>query len=220
MKVPLRVGMTVQIEVPVRDRMVACQAVVLALGNRTFDTTPPTRHGVRLPLLVDALRISITMPDAIYTLTCPLVKLTEDGVVFELPPEDAVQRVQRRNFVRVPTNLQATVLQWSHEREDYELPFMAELIDISGGGCSLLCPHELHREQDIQILVDLPEEGEVTLYGRVRRAYEQQTRRGRRTHAGVEFSRMEEAMRSKLIRYVFALQREQARKLRMARGES
>lgn len=217
MKLPLHVGQTLQILVPVRDRTIPCQAVILAVGGRTFDTSPPHRHGVRVPLELGELRISLTMPDAIYTVTCPLVKLTEDGVVFELPDDDAVQRVQRRNFVRVPTTLDCTVLLWNPETEDYDQPFNAELLDISGGGCSLICGHELKRDQEVRVLIDLPEEGEVLLEGKVRRTGTQHTRRGRKSSAGVEFGRMDESQRSKLIRYVFGVQREQARKARMAK---
>lgn len=219
MKVPIQSGQTLQVLVPVGHRTVQCTAVVTEVGNKTFDTGLPQRHGVRIPIEVDQLTVSLTMPDAIYTLRCPVVVRNEEGLTLAFPPSDQVQRVQRRQFVRVPTNLPCAVEPClDEEKGEFGPPIQAELQDISGGGCSVLMPAEFKRGILLRLTMDLPEEGEVILYGRVMRASTLHTRKGVRYSLGLDFGKMDESLRSRLIRYVFALQREIARKNKLIRG--
>lgn len=219
MKVPIQSGQTVQLLVPVGHRTVECMAVVTEVGNKTFDTGLPQRHGVKIPVEVDQLTVTLTMADAIYTLRCRVVVRNEAGLTLAFPPADEVKRVQRRQFVRVPTSLPCAIEPELKEEEgEFAPPMEGELLDISGGGCSVLVPVEFGRGQLLRVTMELPEEGEVMLFGRVMRCSTRQTRKGTRYSVGLDFGKMEESLRSRLIRYVFALQREMARKNKMTRG--
>lgn len=219
MKVPIQAGQTLQVLVPVGHRTVQCTAVVTELGHKTFDTGLPQRHGVKIPVEVDHLTVTLTMPDAIYTMRCAVVVVNEAGLTLALPSPEEVQRVQRRQFVRVQTSLPCAVEPELPEPEgEFGPPLQAELQDISGGGCSALVPVELKRGDLLRMTMDLPEEGEVVLFGRVMRCSTLHTRKGVRYSVGLDFGKMDESLRSKLIRYVFALQREIARKNKMVRG--
>lgn len=219
MKVPIQSGQTLQFLVPVGHRTVQCSAVVTEVGQKTFDTGLPQRHGVKIPVAVDQLTLTLTMPDAIYTLRCKVVVSNEAGLTLAFPPEDEVQRVQRRQFVRVQTSLPcAAEPELDAETGAFGPPVQGELQDISGGGCSVLFGSEFKRGDLLRLTMDLPEEGEVVLFGRVMRASSLHTRKGVRYSVGMDFGKMDEGLRSKLIRYVFALQREIARKNKMVRG--
>lgn len=219
MKVPIQAGQTLQLLVPVGHRTVQCTAVVTEVGQKTFDTGLPQRHGVKIPVEVDQLTITLTMPDAIYTLRCAVVVSNESGLTLAMPLAEEIQRVQRRQFVRVQTNLPCCAEPELNEEEgEFGPPIQGELQDISGGGCSVLFPVEFKRGDMLRVTMDLPEEGEVMLFGRVMRASTLHTRKGVRYSMGLDFGKMDESLRSKLIRYVFSLQREIARKNKMVRG--
>ncbi|HEY9899713.1 MAG TPA: PilZ domain-containing protein [Pantanalinema sp.] len=232
MKLPIQPGQTLQILVPVGARTVPCQAVVLRVGNRTFDTGLPQRHGLKIPVEVDHLTVSLTLADAVYTLKCPVVVVNSEGLSLGLPPEDDVRRVQRREFVRVPTSLpcqvepelseEAIALQREQlpegvDPDEYGAPLPAYVQDISGGGCSLLMPMDLPRNSRIRITLELPQEGEVLVFGAVVRTSSVQTRKGTRFLMGVDFGKLDQAIRTRVVRYVFAVQRELARKARLDR---
>ncbi len=219
MKVPIQSGQTLQVLVPVGHRTVQCTAVVTELGGKTFDTGLPQRHGVKIPVEVDQLTVTLTMPDAIYTMRCAVVVVNEEGMTLALPAADEVQRVQRRQFVRVQTNLPCCAeVELAEPAGEFGPPVQGELQDISGGGCSALFPTEFKRGELLRLTMDVPEEGEMVLFGRVMRSSTLHTRKGVRYTVGLDFGKMEESLRSKLIRYVFALQREIARKNKMVRG--
>ncbi|MBO9540953.1 PilZ domain-containing protein [bacterium] len=232
MKLPIQPGQTLQMLVPVGARTVPCQAVVLRMGNRTFETALPQRHGLKIPVEVDHLTVSLTLPDAVYTLKCPVIVVNSEGLTLGLPPEHDVRRVQRREFVRVPASLPCTVepeqteeakarqreqLPEGIEPDDYGAPVTAYVQDLSGGGCSLLMPVDLPRNTRLRITFELPQEGEVLVVGAVVRASSVQTRKGPRVLMGVDFGKLDEGLRSRLVRYVFSIQREMARKARLDR---
>lgn len=219
--------------VPVGARTVPCQAVVLRVGDRTFDTGLPHRHGLKIPVEVDHLTISLALPDAAYTLKCPVVAVNSEGLALGMPGERDVQRVQRREFVRVPASLPCMVEPGLSEAEiaaqvaelpegvppeEYGAPVAAYVQDISGGGCSLLMPVDLPRNRKLRINLELPMEGEVLVFGAIVRASSVQTRKGPRYLLGVDFGKLDEGLRSRLVRFVFSIQREMARKARLDRG--
>jgi c-di-GMP-binding flagellar brake protein YcgR len=56
-------------------------------------------------------------------------------VIIRRPPEDNIQREQRRSFLRVPASLEIALKKQDDSR------FTALTLDISGGGVSLSCSH-------------------------------------------------------------------------------
>jgi c-di-GMP-binding flagellar brake protein YcgR len=220
MKLPLTVGQSVQVLIPVGPRTVPCVAVVVDVGERTFDTSRPYRHTLKIPVEVDQLTLTLTLPDAVYTFRCPVVKVNEEGVTLGMPEPEEVQRVQRREFVRVPTSLEVLVEpELELDSLAFGPPFKAPLADISGGGCSLVSPVEIKRGDRLRVTMDLPEEGVISLLGKVMRCAPIQTPKGQRYSCGLDFGSMVEGLRSKLVRYVFAMQREQARRVKNSREE-
>lgn len=232
MKLPIQPGQTLQMLVPVGARTVPCQAIVLRVSDRTFDTGLPQRHGLKIPVEVDHLTISLALPDAAYTLKCPVVAVNSEGLALGMPHERDVQRVQRREYVRVPASLpcmvepglsaeeiaaQVAELPEGVEPAEYGEPVAAYVQDISGGGCSLLMPVDLPRDRRLRINLELPNEGGVLVFGAIVRASSVQTRKGPRYLMGVDFGKLEEGLRTRLVRFVFTIQRELARKARLER---
>ena len=87
----------------------------------------------------------------------------------------------------------------------------AQLHDLSGGGASILLARELDAGKRVQITFEIPEGGEVVLVGRVVRSSPIHSVSSTRYVSGVSFERMEERIRTKIIRYVFSVQRELTR---------
>lgn len=213
MKLQVKVGQTFQMLVPVGDRTVPCDSVLVSAGERTLVTTPPSRHGVRIPV-ESGRRIVLTfvMPDASYTMKCPVLKSNDEGLLLGVPGDEEIQRIQRREFVRVPASLPCVLeALLDPETGTQAPPITGKLQDISGGGCGVESYSGLASGTDVVVTMVLPEEGEVTLYGRIRRSVALMTAAGRQHVMGVEFFELDEAQRSKLVLYVNSIQREMMR---------
>lgn len=109
MKIQIKVGQAVQLLVPSGDRTIPCDATVLAVWDRQFAISTPRRHGVRIPITGDDMTVTFVMPDANYAMRCAILKDSEGGLTLNVPPDEEIQRIQRRQFVRVASSLPCTI---------------------------------------------------------------------------------------------------------------
>lgn len=76
--------------------------------------------------------------------------------------------MERRIFVRGQTALPCTLELSTGEADRFEPPVLAQFENVSGGGCLLLSAKPLPAGGLIRISVNVGEEGELLLSGRVR----------------------------------------------------
>lgn len=209
MKIQIKVGQAIQLLVPSGDRTIPCDSAVLAVWDRQFAISTPRRHGVRIPITGDHLTVTFVMPDANYAMRCAILKDAEGGLTLNVPPDDEIQRIQRRQFVRVSSNLPCTI-EWQIDPETGEFGprVPGKLKDVSGGGVGLLIMPSIPVGTLARLEMDLPVHGPFTAYGYVRRCSKHFDTEGGRQFIGLEFINLTEALRSLLVLYVNDIQRD------------
>lgn len=199
---PLKVGQILQVMVFSGHRTVPCEAMIMELEEASLVICHPHRHNVRIPVQTDHLVVTLTTADAAYMMDCPIREELPDGLLLVLPPDHDVQKVQRRQFARVPAVFACTFTL----EDGTEPPVAGLMIDLSGGGCSFASPHAIARGQRLVLSFKLPDEGSFKLKGAVRRSIAMM-RNGRLQHAiGFEFDDLEELNRRRLVRFVYNVQ--------------
>lgn len=189
--------------VPVSERLVPCEAKVLAVSPEGFEVDPPQRHGVKIPVKAAELSVRVER-DALYELQCMVRSVSPDRVCLASPT--VCQRIQRREYVRVPT-LDACKLEVFHESEGRFLPpAAAPLKNLSGGGCAVVFMMAVRTGVQVRVTLDLPDAGEMQFEGTVRHCVPHFSRGGTEYSLGIAFDPMSDGRRSCIIRHVFALQ--------------
>ncbi|HEY9856607.1 MAG TPA: PilZ domain-containing protein [Stenomitos sp.] len=218
MKIQIKVGQAIQLLVPSGDRTIPCDATVLAVWDQQFAISTPRRHGVRVPITGDHLSVTFVMPDANYAMRCAILQDAAGGLTLNVPPDDEIQRIQRRQFVRVPSDLPCTI-EWQIDPEKGEFGprVPGKLKDVSGGGVGLLIMPTIPVGTLARLEVELPQHGSFAAYGYVRRCSKQFGQEGGRHFIGLEFINLNEALRSRLVLYVNDIQRDLMR-ARMQQG--
>lgn len=119
---------------------------------------------------------------------------------------DDIKRIQRRDFVRVPCDINATVrvLNTSEKGADESLPdsFSATIEDISAGGVQLKGPHNLPVLTDVELLFTLPDVDTTMneVFAEVVRGSESDRPP---FVLGLEFTSITETRRNDIIQYVY-----------------
>ncbi|GEK57916.1 hypothetical protein CHL76_05905 [Marinococcus halophilus] len=137
------------------------------------------------------------------------------ALIIKRPEKKEWQRVQRRNYVRVDTSVNAAVHGSSR-------PFTTVTVNVSGGGCMLIVPPKakLMEEEHVQITLAFPMEDGSMQYlqcsAAVRRVLEKEERRPKR--ASMEFLEITEKERQAVIRYCFERQRAAANQEKRVRS--
>lgn len=207
MKIPLRSGQTLQVMVFTGDRTVACEAMVLNVDAETFNIGLPHHYNIKVPVKTTHLIVTLTTHQAAFTMDCPVREQTSEQLLLELPPDADIQKVQRREFARVPASFPCTI-----EPSERQAPRVAgHLMDVSGGGCSIQASHALPKGTRVRLLFDLPQEGTFRIFGHVRRLLTTMTPKGAQHVMGVAFDELADSERRRLIRYVYQVQMELTR---------
>lgn len=136
----------------------------------------------------------------------PLMLMTFEG-------EDRMEEIQRRNYVRVETNVDIAV----HSLTQAFRPFATLTSDIGGGGLLVLLPKEseIDEEDLIEVWISLPMASAtyqyVKLQGKVVRVFTDKRTNGKR--ATITFLPQTERDRQPIIRFCFEKQLEARKKL-------
>ncbi|SFF95204.1 flagellar brake protein [Sporolactobacillus nakayamae] len=127
--------------------------------------------------------------------------------------EDKMEEIQRRNYVRVETNVDIAV----HSLTQAFRPFATLTSDIGGGGALILLPEksEIGEEDLIEVWISLPMASAtyqyVKLKGKVIRVFTDKHTNGMR--ATIAFITQTERDRQPIIRFCFEKQLESRKKL-------
>lgn len=123
------------------------------------------------------------------------------------PPDDNIERIQRREFIRVKATLDIAV----HFPNQSQSPFVTVTVDLSGGGLSFIIPEDksLLKGQSVEIWIVLPLSSGSYEYIQL----SAQVLRMRETEdfsriASVNFSSISHKTEQMIMQFCFAKQRE------------
>jgi c-di-GMP-binding flagellar brake protein YcgR len=120
----------------------------------------------------------------------------------------SIKRTQRRNFVRLDSNLSLVFNIISDELDEAGKPLKGLTLDISGGGTRFESNLSLPEGIVLEMNINLPRIGTVSALGKVVRTTATKNSVKKHYIIGVQFMIIEEKERDKIIRYIFDKQRE------------
>ena len=125
--------------------------------------------------------------------------------VWYIQKPETVERLQNRSFVRVKCDLPVLV-QAMDKRGGFMPQRETRMLDISGNGVCFMFDESLREESQVIMEVhNLPDIGTLIVMGRVMRCSE--VKKGEVYHIGVQLMNISRAVRNKLVKYVFDIQR-------------
>ena len=123
-------------------------------------------------------------------------------------PHD-IQRIQRRNHVRVPASFKIEFSTGEKDAEKREIYHSAHTRDISGGGLSFITSMKLNTKYPLKIILHLPGQEKIVLEGKI--AW--MVNRKRNIYlVGIKYNQITEGIRDQIIKYVFIRHRELIKK--------
>ena len=187
--------------VDVKDQHLIIQSPMQLLPNGK-----PLRSGTKV-------EISYVRAGTMYLFETEVIKAFEEQeplLLLRTPFPEQIQKIQRRQYLRVPTNLVMT-LSLNDGKEQLEAP----LIDLSGGG--FLLALTLREVEKLSLSVD----GKLPIEERGRKHYipfkarvvnVKYNQEKKRYEVAFQFTEIKESDREVIIRYCFARQLELHRK--------
>lgn len=174
----------------------------------------PTDGGARIPLRrEDRLFVSFTRPDAVYGLESVVAKVqTEPIPLVGILLTGEIQRIQRREYARVQALLPVEMTQAAPiEGEDAVaiLDIQTNTLDISGGGMAILNRHLIPLGTLYDARLSIPgQPPPLKLLAKVVRSVPLKDAHNQRIYKyGLMFISINEGIRSRLVKYVFDVQR-------------
>ena len=204
MKIPLKIGQSIQMLVPTAAQTVPCQVTVQSLESNQFCTSLPQGPGIEQPLNVHYVIATVSMSDAIYTMKCPVLDTSKGFFCIAIPPAEQIHLKQRREFVRIPSDIPCSLELDFDGSSDFMPPAPAQIKDISGGGCAVLFAMELPVGSGLRLTFDLPGEGNMVLMCKVKRCSHVISEHGSQYLSGLEFLGIDGENRGKLVWYVLS----------------
>jgi c-di-GMP-binding flagellar brake protein YcgR len=171
--------------------------------------TLPSQGKAFLPLLAgDQILINYWGEDSLYFFeTRVLERRLQPLPVLILEKPQKINRSQRREFVRFGARLP-----FRYSLFDGLETLDANTADISGGGISFTTPVPPREGSQMRLELELPGEKPVKAVGSVVRVADRSGPIKKRYKVGVTFLVIEEKDRDRIIKYIFARQRELRRK--------
>ena len=130
--------------------------------------------------------------------------------VLHMSIPEIAERFQKRGLFRVKVNLIVTVRLVDREGQ-IDAPVRVRVVDLSGSGMAFVWPKQVPLNSDAALEInDIPGVGTLELMSRIMRC----TRIEREDdlpvyHVGVQFQSLSRALRDKIVRYLFQVQRAQ-----------
>ncbi len=179
------------------------------VGERIIAVGAPYDHGEIVPLR-EGTTVKLTFWDeaAAYSFEGKIMQRIAVPIpmfVLELP--DSVDKVQRRNYVRVPAFYPVSFRAVTKEGlSDLQ---KGTMVDLSGGGLRFLTKERVENKDLLYVLIELPV-GELKTPVRVCRA--EKIEDSKHYTVSVEFHDIAERERDQIIRCVFDIQRAMRKK--------
>ena len=175
----------------------------------------PTVRGVEVPVEQgDRLAIQTMHPDGIRRFSSEVLhrrNLPAPCLYLKWPDDEQVERIQRRQHVRVQTLVPTTVRRkgGAESRRSIE----GSTTSLSAGGARLSLPVPLAVNSYVDVELHLPEQRTLVCGARVVTSGEAKNQpRSRGFWAALQFIGVQHEARRELTRFVFDVQREQLRK--------
>lgn len=207
MKLPIKVDQSIQMQVPVGKLLFTCEARILATNGSTIKTTLPLRieNGAKIAIKVEQVTVFVPLSDGVYSVMCSVEEVGAEELILGIPHDEAIQRIQRRDFVRVMTVLPCWMQ--TPRRGEFGEPVESQVLNLSGGGCALVNADKLFSGTMVRLMICLPDDDSIIVVGKVK--YERNFVVDKQTMylAGLEFQDLDEILRGKIIRYVFDVER-------------
>lgn len=125
-------------------------------------------------------------------------------IVLEWPPFKT-EKIQRRNFVRVPVNLELDfAIDGQSEKEEFQKVIIR---DLSGGGAQFISKTKLAKGEILKIRLFLPQKT-IECKAKVMWVYTEIIDKRERYLVGIKYLDISEKTQDQIIEYVFQRQRE------------
>lgn len=137
--------------------------------------------------------------------------------MLKVKPVTPIRRIQRRAFFRMDCVLNARYRALGNvipdDDDEIEGEFLkAKTKDISGGGICMVTNEKLNESSYIEAFVQLNRDNEIRFIGEIVRANETRLRGKPMYETGVEYKKIENRDRERIIGYIFEVQRERLKK--------
>jgi len=138
------------------------------------------------------------------------VNLQIPALAIELPDQNKIKRIQRRNYVRVKTALDIAI----HSVDQSFSPFVTVTDDISGGGVSILLPKksEVAVGERVDVWLTLPMKSGENKYMNSTADIVYMNVKNQLHLASLKFISIDKQDQQMIIQYCFGKQRENRRK--------
>lgn len=216
----LKIGSTLQLEYRTKvNKRETYKSRIIDLTDKLLCIDPPINEKTRKTVYFQpdtVLKVMIFDGSKVYRFISKVIERRSGQLpmlILEIPNENEFSQIQRRNFVRIETNLDIAI----HSDNDTFLPFTTLTADIGGGGVQVILPdeHLLTIGDLLELYIVLPfQSGKrhfVKVKGEVVRIFED--KHTNKTKASFSFINLTDKMREPIIRYCF----EQELKLRKAK---
>ncbi len=163
----------------------------------------------------DEIFVRYAGDDATYSFKTSVLGLTEDKVpLYVLAKPGSVQRVQQRDFVRLPISIPVKCAVVEEDNDNLEY-FKAYSIDISGGGMKLALNDPYRPGVELIVSFQLNSEGtplDFKMHCKVVRLEVRKLDNKRRIfHTGVKFLNISPGEQDRIVAYIFSRMAKQKR---------
>ena len=181
---------------------------VKSAKDGVFLISQPQKDGNNMPYPGLPYEVKCRIPkDAfMWSFDTEITNVMGDTFVLRLPDPEDILREQRRGHVRAAVSLKVEAAVFMANR--FYAPSTVEIVDISGGGCQLCADKPFISNAILRIRIPLP--GKVIdVLGKVVRANPFPQGVNKRTYtSGFAFTKIGEADRELLIKFIFEKMRE------------
>lgn len=154
--------------------------------------------------------VTFVRPDALYRFRTRVLRVNSAARTVVLERNDAgIERIQRRTYFRMHVRLHVRTRRYISvgTPRKVTLEKNAEALDLSGGGALLRLDEPYQRGDLLELSLSLPDGGPaIDAVGRVIRVEKAESADGLSFRCGIEFVRIKESDRSRIVRFLFLTQ--------------
>jgi len=177
---------------------------LIDIDDNYLYVTPPVYKGQQYPLHKSQdITIFFYRKKGIYQFNAQLVnQLNTNIIIFVLKPLGNIQKIQRRNYYRLPI-VAPVVLKTYKNDEIFET--QCTMRDLSGGGVRVVCKSEIEKLEEITIDLFIDESQVITMEGQVVRVIKDIENNS--YELGIKFKQANEINTEKIFAFIFEKQR-------------
>lgn len=210
-KPPLDPGQFVDVVLPDpadAEKEFVYQSKVKSAKHETILITQPMLNGEAISYPSLPFEVTIRLPkDAfVWSFKSEITSVMGDTYVITLPPNEEIIREQRRSHVRANVNMKVAAAVFMANR--YFAEYTLEILDMSGGGCQIVGDRPFIPNTIMRFKIPLPTKV-IEVHGKIVRANPFPQGTTKRTYmSGFAFTKIGEADREMLIKFIFEKMRE------------